>query len=147
MAYQLGQSSMVPSRPAPPAPGRRTADISVYNGTGSSLVTASTTTLASQNSYSSGYTAGPPSPSMSQYHSTYSGIGGSPNRNGQSALNLGQDVIRNGWAQVKDDGFAGFLNTWSKKFLVLREQTLSIQKNEVCHPGPATRIRLLNPHP
>lgn len=136
MAYQLGQSSLLPSRPPPPAPQRR-PELSVY-GSGS-LTSVSTASVGTQNSaFTSNYGSGPPSPSMSQYHSTYSGIGGSPNRN-PNPIRSAQDVIRYGWAQVKDDGFAGFLNTWSKKYLVLREQSLAIQKNEVRGSGVTCR--------
>jgi len=38
-------------------------------------------------------------------------------------------IIKKGYASVKEDGLRSFL--WSKRWLVLREQTLTIQRNEV----------------
>jgi len=38
-------------------------------------------------------------------------------------------IIKKGYASVKEDVFRSFL--WSKRWLVLREQTLTIQRNEV----------------
>jgi len=38
-------------------------------------------------------------------------------------------IVKKGYASVKEDGLRSFL--WSKRYLVLREQTLTIQRNEV----------------
>jgi protein-serine/threonine kinase len=80
---------------------------------------------------SSGYNASfsltPSSPSISSYASSYSGIGGSPNRNSEAAFN--SQVVRNGMVSIKEDGFASWL--WRPKWLVLKELTLSIHKTEV----------------
>jgi len=38
-------------------------------------------------------------------------------------------IIKKGYASVKEDGLRSFL--WSKRWLVLREQSLTIQRNEV----------------
>ena len=64
---------------------------------------------------------------MSTYSSGYSGIGASPLRS--SPAPSASEIIRRGWASVKEDGFASFL--WARKFLILRDQTLSFHKNEV----------------
>jgi hypothetical protein len=80
---------------------------------------------------SSGYNASfsltPSSPSGSSYASSYSGIGASPNRNSEAVFN--SHVVRNGMVSIKEDGFASWL--WRPKWLVLKEQTLSIHKTEV----------------
>jgi hypothetical protein len=92
---------------------------------------------------SSGYNASfsltPSSPSGSSYASSYSGIGASPNRNSEAVFN--SHVVRNGMVSIKEDGFASWL--WRPKWLVLKEQTLSIHKTEVstlfilCGPCPS----------
>jgi serine/threonine-protein kinase CLA4 len=95
MAFnQVSANSLTPSRPAPQVPQRSN--------------TPSSFNLAS--------------PSGS-YASSYSGIGGSPNRN------TDVNVVRAGTVSLKEDGFASWL--WRPKWLVLREQTLTIHKNEV----------------
>ena len=38
-------------------------------------------------------------------------------------------AVRTGYVSVKEDGFASWL--WGKKWLVLREEVLSIHRNEV----------------
>lgn len=68
-------------------------------------------------------------PSGSSYASTYSGIGGSPHRTGEI------HVVRSGSVSIKEDGFASWL--WRPKWLVLKEQTLSIHKNE---SGPQQQL-------
>lgn len=80
-----------------------------------------------------------PSPSGSSYAATYSGIGASPNRN-SSVMNP-SGVVRSGWANVKEEGFASLF--WRPKWLILREQTLAFHKNEVRErmPAPATSVR------
>lgn len=96
--------SLTPSRPAPPAPQRRATDNALANvGYNISLS------------------------SSSSYAPSYSGIGGSPNRN--SDAGHGPGIVRNTTVSVKEDGFASFL--WRPKWLVLREHTLSFHKNEV----------------
>lgn len=120
MAYhQVTAASLTPSRPAPPAPQRRGTDLAP---------TYATNTLANAG-YNSSFTFAPPSPSSSSYQS-YTGIGGSPNRGPDDANN--SQVVRTGSVSIKEEGFANWLFT--RKFLVLKEQTLSIHRNEVgCH--------------
>jgi hypothetical protein len=103
------QSSLQPSRAAPPAPQRRATE-------------APLTKLG----YANTFPITPPSPSVSSYHTAYSGIGGSPNIRGNS-LDSAQ-LVRTGWSQVKEDGF---FSQWNKRWLVLKEQSLFIQRSEV----------------
>jgi hypothetical protein len=113
MAYhQVSASSLTPSRPAPQAPR-----LPVYNSN----------TLAASG-YNPSFSLTSSSPSGSSYAPSYSGIGGSPNRMNES---FGDSrIVRNGVVSVKEDGFASWL--WRPKWLILKEQTLSIHKNEVC---------------
>lgn len=122
MAYhQVTATSLTPSRPAPPAPApqRRGTDNPAMYGTNQSL---------SSSGYNPSFTLTPASPSGSSYASTYSGIGGSPNRNSEALFN--SQIVRNGLVSIKEDGtFASWI--WKAKWLVLKEQTLSIHKSEV----------------
>ncbi|KZT21791.1 Pkinase-domain-containing protein [Neolentinus lepideus HHB14362 ss-1] len=69
----------------------------------------------------------PYSPSSnSPYAASYTGIGGSPNRSSEAFMS--SQVVRSGYVSIKEDGFASWL--WREKWLVLKEQTLSIHKNE-----------------
>lgn len=77
--------------------------------------------------YNSSFSLTPSSPSGSSYASSYSGIGASPNRHSEALFN--SQVVRNGLVNIKEDGFASWL--WRPKWLILKEQTLTIHKNEV----------------
>jgi len=44
-------------------------------------------------------------------------------------------IVKKGYASVKEDGLRSFL--WSKRYLVLREQTLTIQRNETTYQAIA----------
>lgn len=113
MAFnQVTATSLTPSRPAPAAPVRRGNDI------GNAL---------SSSGYASSFSVGASSPSGSSYTGSYSGIGGSPNRGSDTYSN--SNVVRSGIVSVKEDGIVSWL--WRPKWLVLKEQTLSIHKNEV----------------
>ncbi|TFK50606.1 Pkinase-domain-containing protein [Heliocybe sulcata] len=69
----------------------------------------------------------PYSPSVnSSYAPSYTGVGGSPSRNSEAFMS--SQVVRCGYVNIKEDGFASWL--WREKWLVLKEQTLSIHKNE-----------------
>lgn len=130
MAFNQGitAASLTPSRPAPQAP-RRGAD--------NSPMYTQNTALASSG-YNASFSLTPASPSGSSYASSYSGIGGSPNRNSEAVFS--SQIVRNGTVSIKEDGFASWL--WRPKWLVLKEQTLSIHKTEVstrssfCGLGP-----------
>ena len=117
--HQVTATSLTPSRPAPQVPStRRGTD---YSGT----------EYSNNSSLSGGYNTSlsftPTSPSASSYAFPYSGIGGSPNRGPDDTLN--SQIIRSGVVSMKEDSFANWL--FQRKWLVLREQTLSIHKNEV----------------
>ncbi|TFK92911.1 Pkinase-domain-containing protein [Polyporus arcularius HHB13444] len=110
--YQVTAASLTPSRPAPAAPARRgTGDIQ---------------NVLSSSGYGSSFSVGTSSPSGSSYASNYSGIGGSPNRN--SDMVNSHHIVRSGMVAIKEDGIVSWL--WRPKWLVLKEQTLSIHKNE-----------------
>lgn len=109
---QVTATSLTPSRPAPAAPTRKGSD--VHN-------------VLASSGYGSSFSVGTSSPSSSSYASTYSGIGGSPNRNSDTPV--GAHIVRSGTVSLKEDGIVSFL--WRPKWLILKEQTLSIYKNEV----------------
>lgn len=101
-------SSLTPSRPAPAAPLKR-GDIQ---------------NVLANSGYGSSFSVG--SSSTSSYAS-YTGIGGSPNRSSDGIM--GSHIVRSGLISVKEDGLVSWL--WRPKWLILKEQTLSIHKNEV----------------
>src|ERR1700721_773387 len=107
--HQVTAPSLTPSRPAPQAPRPI-----MYNNT------------LSATGYNASF-----SPMSSSYAPSYSGIGGSPNR----MPDRDSEIVRNGIVSVKEEGFASWL--WRPKWLILKEQTLTIHKNEVSvlHPG------------
>ena len=78
--------------------------------------------------YNSSFAFNAPSPSGTPYATTYTGIGGSPNRTPTMSSN-NSEFVRSGWASVKDDSVTSFF--WSRKWLVLNEQSLAFHKNEV----------------
>ncbi|KAI0341197.1 p21 activated kinase [Trametopsis cervina] len=123
MAFnQVSATSLTPTRPAPAAPVNR----DVHN------------VLAS-----SGYTSfpvGPSSPAGSSFSSNYSSyvsIGESPNRSTDNLSNA--NIVRCGVVSIKEDGLVSWL--WRPKWLVLKEQTLSIHKSE-SSPQPQTIVHL-----
>jgi len=118
MAYhQVTATSLTPSRPAPQAP-------IIRRGTEQSEYSSNSSSPGGYNTSLSSFT--PSSPSASPYAFPYSGIGGSPNRGPDDSLN--SQIVRSGLVSMKEDSFANWL--FQRKWLVLREQTLSIHKNE-----------------
>ena len=115
--YQVTSTSLTPSRPAPAAPIRRGNDIQ---------------NVLASSGYASSFSVGTSSPSSSTYASSYTGIGGSPNRN--SDMVNSSHIVRSGMVAVKEDGIVSWL--WRPKWLVLKEQTLSIHKSEVSPRPP-----------
>ncbi|KAH6883789.1 STE/STE20/PAKA protein kinase [Coprinopsis sp. MPI-PUGE-AT-0042] len=117
MAYhQVSPNSLTPSRPAPQAPQRRNEPQPLY----------SSNNQLSSSGYnpSFGYSsASPATPSFSQ---GYSGIGGTPNRGPEDGMN--SQIVRSGPVSMKEDGFGNWL--WQRRWLVLRDQALSIHKSE-----------------
>jgi protein-serine/threonine kinase len=114
MAYHA--VSLTPSRPAPQAPQRR-ADTGPSYGSNSTLAALG---------YSTSFNLTPTSPSGSSYAFPYSGIGGSPNRGLDGA---DSQIIRFGPVSMKDDSFGNWI--FQRKWLVLKELSLSIHKSEV----------------
>ncbi|GAA5919377.1 hypothetical protein JCM5296_001719 [Sporobolomyces johnsonii] len=51
-----------------------------------------------------------------------------------------QTIVRRGWVSVKEDGLRAWI--WSKRWLVLREQTLSFYKNEASTSAASTVVQL-----
>ena len=116
MSYD-GIGTLTPSRAAPPAPKRIPTDMS----SSSASTYSNSPSFTSYNSAASG--------SASSYHSAYSGIGGSPDRGSPMSPSVNGPAVRASYVSVKEDGFASWL--WGKKWLVLREEVLSIHRNEV----------------
>lgn len=111
--------SLTPSRPAPPIPVQRSeagAPPSRAGGGGGPApggVYGSTTSPYASNSLLSPSS----SPSAGSYALPGTGAGSA------------QTIVRRGWISVKEDGLRAWI--WSKRWLILREQTLSFYKNEV----------------
>ena len=99
--YQVTSTSLTPSRPAPAAPIRRGNDIQ---------------NVLASSGYASSFSVGTSSPSGSSYAASYSGIGGSPNR--QSDMLSSHNIVRCGTVTVKEDGLVSWL--WRPKWLVLK---------------------------
>ena len=129
MAYhQVSSSSLQPSRPAPQAPQRRNDPIPLY----------STSNASASSGYNNSFYSS--SPSQSSYtNMSYSGIGGTPNRGSDDTMN--SQIIRNGTVSMKEDGFGNWL--WQRKWLVLKEQTLSVHRSEVRQPFPQLCVPFL----
>lgn len=133
MSFSLSTSSLTPSRPAPPAPRRQLHPLNAEassardaNSINSSIYAAST---LQSNGYSSAFSFAPStSSSATSYSSSYTGIGGSPNRISPNAIS--SPVVRTGFVSVKEETFASLF--WTRRWLVLREDTLAFHKNEVC---------------
>lgn len=128
MAFnQVTATSLTPSRPAPQIPIRQ-------------LSTSSSSTAFSS---SSSVTLTPIS--TPSYATSYSGIGGTPNIGGfprRSSDGAGTSgVVRQGPAGFKEDAFASWI--WREKWLVLKEQTLSVHKNEVSSRSILSGVHLL----
>jgi serine/threonine-protein kinase CLA4 len=118
MAFnQVTATSLTPSRPAPQVPVRQ----------------VSTSSSSTAFSSSSSLTLAPSLASTSSYAPSYSGIGGTPNIGGfpnrTSAIPVMSDIVRQGPVGFKEDAFASWI--WREKWLILREQSLSVHKNEV----------------
>ncbi|KAI5119254.1 hypothetical protein M0805_007257 [Coniferiporia weirii] len=110
--HQVTATSLTPSRPAPQAPQRRDTEQTMYSNSSNTLVSAGYKTSFQFNG--------------SSYAQSYSGIGASPIRSNSSVSS--SEVVRTGWASVKEDAFASLF--WVRKWLVLKEQSLTFHKNE-----------------
>jgi hypothetical protein len=120
--FQVSATSLTPSRPAP-SPQRRAAP-----DPGAALA---------HSGYSPSFTS-PPS-----YNYSNGGIGSAPSRGNSADDFLSSQIVRSGSASIKEDGFASWL--WKAKWLVLKEQTLSIHRNEAC--SASSRPPPAHPHP
>jgi hypothetical protein len=130
MAFnQVTATSLTPSRPVPQIPIRQTS------------ISSSSTAYSS----SSSVTLTPPSISTPSYATSYSGIGGTPNIGGfpkRSSDGAGTSgVVRQGPAGFKEDAFASWI--WREKWLVLKEHSLSVHKNEVSSRSTLSGVHLL----
>ncbi|RXW16802.1 hypothetical protein EST38_g9051 [Candolleomyces aberdarensis] len=116
--HQVSSNSLTPSRAAPQAPQRRNDQVPLY----------STSNALSSSGYNSSFNLNnSPTPSASTFSNmSYSGIGATPNRGSDETM--GSQVIRSGNVSMKEDGFGNWL--WQRKFLVLKEQILSVHKSE-----------------
>ncbi|BGP19923.1 hypothetical protein JCM10213_002281 [Rhodosporidiobolus nylandii] len=111
--------SLTPSRPAPPVPAP--------SRTGSTSTTAPSLALQpSQNS-------------IPLLHTT-SDTSRAPSLDSSTRSASAQTIVRRGWVSVKEDGLRAWI--WSKRWLVLREQSLSLYKNEGSSAAPAATIQL-----
>ncbi|PWZ01504.1 putative Cla4-p21-activated kinase [Testicularia cyperi] len=129
--------SLTPSRPAPPVPTSKHNDpflppLSQYNSASSSAGMG-----AGGGSYTGplrpagpGATATGSAASSSQFASTQGW-----QQAGPGATASGSAVVRKGWISVKEDGIRSWI--WSKRWLALREQTLTFHKNETTYQAVA----------
>lgn len=125
--YQVSPTSLTPSRPAPsPQIQRRGTNDGPF-----------ATNALANSGYSSTFT-GSSSPAHGAYNKDYTGIGGVPAHGSSGDDASGSQIIRSGNASIKEDGFASWL--WKAKWLVLRDQSLTIHKSE---SSPSQSIVLL----
>lgn len=86
---------------------------------------------APSSAYSSAFSSG------SSYSPDYTGIGGSPLRKSDQG-----EFVRSGTVSWKEEGFASFI--FLRKWLVLKDETLSVHKSEVSPDHPSIIPR--SPH-
>ncbi|ORY85997.1 kinase-like domain-containing protein [Leucosporidium creatinivorum] len=103
--HDAHQPSLTPSRPAPPVPGQHSG-----SAASPSLSQAPSTFSSPQPSFDSSSASG------TAYNLAGTGAGSA------------QTIVKRGWVSVKEDGLRAWI--WSKRWLILREQTLSFYKNE-----------------
>ncbi|KAK4048453.1 Protein kinase [Microbotryomycetes sp. JL201] len=120
-----GMSSLVPSRPAPPVPLQHASSSSqarfdAHAGTG-----------AKYNDASGNY----PYANSNLAASTSAG---SNARSPPGAT--GQTIVMRGWVSIKEDGIRAWI--WSKRWLILREESLSFYKSDTNTTNPSTVIQL-----
>ncbi|KAK4701695.1 serine/threonine-protein kinase CLA4, partial [Phenoliferia sp. Uapishka_3] len=125
--------SLTPSRPAPPIPIQRSDSSSSSRpppGLASGFPSTSTTP-------SSPYASSPLLSSSSGQSASSFALPG-------TGAGSAQTIVRRGWISVKEDGLRAWI--WSKRWLVLREQTLSFHKNEssITTSSPAIYLRELS---
>ncbi|KAG5730984.1 Serine/threonine-protein kinase shk2, partial [Termitomyces sp. T112] len=120
--HNVPAASLTPSRPAPAAPQRKGTDSSQNS-------TFSTNAALANSGYGPSFSFSPSSPSASSLNPSYSGIGGSPIPNRSQETLSNSQVVRCGPVSVKEEGtFVSWI--WKLKWLVLKEQTLTIHRSE-----------------
>ncbi|SPO32305.1 p21-activated kinase [Ustilago trichophora] len=128
--------SLTPSRPAPPVPTRSHNDpflppLSQYNSGSSSVGMG-----AGGGSYTGPLRpAGPGATASGGAPASHLGSNSGWQQAGPGATTSGAAVVRKGWVSVKEDGIRSWI--WSKRWLALREQTLTFHKNETTYQAVA----------
>lgn len=110
--------SLTPSRPAPPVPMQRS------DSSTSASYPLQRSNVPSPTSYNTSMQSG-------HYVSTQPGAG----------PGSAQTIVRRGWVSVKEDGLRAWI--WSKRWIILREQTLTLYKNEVSQRTSHTGVEWL----
>ncbi|SPO36788.1 probable p21-activated kinase [Pseudozyma flocculosa] len=126
--------SLTPSRRAPPVPNSKHNDpflppLSAYQNAGGSAP------APGQGAGGGSYTgplrpAGPGAAGGSSF-----GSGSGWQAAGPGATTSSTSVVRKGYVSVKEDGIRSWI--WSKRWLALREQTLTFHKNETTYQAAA----------
>ncbi|SNX83473.1 probable p21-activated kinase [Melanopsichium pennsylvanicum] len=128
--------SLTPSRPAPPVPTRSHNDtflppLSQYNSGSSSHGMG-----AGGGSYTGPLRpAGPGATASGGAPAGHLSTNSNWQQAGPGATTSGAAVVRKGWVSVKEDGIRSWI--WSKRWLALREQTLTFHKNETTYQAVA----------
>ncbi|SJX66172.1 probable Cla4-p21-activated kinase [Sporisorium reilianum f. sp. reilianum] len=126
--------SLTPSRPAPPVPTSKHNDpflppLSQYNSASSGMG-------AGGGSYTGPLRpAGPGATASGAPANHLAGNNSGWQQAGPGATTSGAAVVRKGWVSVKEDGIRSWI--WSKRWLALREQTLTFHKNETTYQAVA----------
>lgn len=129
--------SLTPSRPAPPVPANKHNDpflppLSQYNSASSSMGRG-----AGGGSYTGPLRPAGPGATASGAGGPASHLGSNAGwqQAGPGATTTGAALVRKGWVSVKEDGIRSWI--WSKRWLALREQTLTFHKNETTYQAVA----------
>lgn len=128
--------SLTPSRPAPPVPTSKHNDpflppLSQYNSGSSSMGMG-----AGGGSYTGPLRpAGPGATASGAAPASHLASNSGWQHAGPGATAGGAAVVRKGWVSVKEDGIRSWI--WSKRWLALREQTLTFHKNETTYQAVA----------
>ena len=115
--------SLTPSRPAPPVPTNKHNDpflppLSAYQSGGG-------TSPGNGPGAGGGSYTGPLRPAGPAAAGSF---GSGWQQAGPGATTGGSSIVRKGYVSVKEDGIRSWI--WSKRWLALREQTLTFHKNE-----------------
>ncbi|KAJ9478828.1 Serine/threonine-protein kinase CLA4 [Pseudozyma hubeiensis] len=127
--------SLTPSRPAPPVPSSKHNDpflppLSQYNSASSGMGAGGGSYTGPLRPAGPGATASSGAPA-----NHLAGNNSGWQQAGPGATTSGAAVVRKGWVSVKEDGIRSWI--WSKRWLALREQTLTFHKNETTYQAVA----------